>query len=112
MGLISSGAIRMRSSSLTLQTIVLGCLTAWMLCASAAAQDSSQVPTIGLGPQVHTALGGFILGYDVQQDGTEGLLAESFALAGGQDNAAVETFDQRSEEHTSELQVTSASRMP
>ncbi len=85
----------MRSSSLTLQTIVLGCLTAWVLCASAAAQDSSQAPTIGLGPQVHTALGGFILGYDVQQDGTEGLLAESFALAGGQDNAAVETFDQK-----------------
>jgi hypothetical protein len=85
----------MRSLSLALQTIILGCLTAWLLCASAAAQDSSQAPAVGLGPQVHTALGGFILGYDVQQNGTEGLLAESYALAGGKDNAAIETFDQK-----------------
>lgn len=63
-------------------------------CVGACAQDST-TPAVGLGPQVHTALGGFILGYDIQQNGTEGLLAESYALAGGENNAAVETFDQK-----------------
>ena len=43
---------------------------------------------------VKTALGGFILGYDIDQSGTEGLLAESLALSGGNDDAAIETFDQ------------------
>jgi hypothetical protein len=43
---------------------------------------------------VKTALGGFILGYDIDQNGTEGLLAESLALFGGKDDAAIETFDQ------------------
>lgn len=43
---------------------------------------------------VNTTGGGFILGYDIDQTGTEGILAESKTLAGGKDNAAVETFDQ------------------
>ena len=43
---------------------------------------------------VKTALGGFILGYDIDQNGTEGVLAESVTLAGGTFNVAVETFDQ------------------
>src|SRR5271154_6201732 len=44
---------------------------------------------------VHTALGGFILGYDIDQTGTEGILSEAFALADGHNNVAVETFDQK-----------------
>lgn len=43
---------------------------------------------------VKTAMGGFILGYDIDSSGTEGLLAESLALSGGKDDAAIETFDQ------------------
>lgn len=39
---------------------------------------------------VHTAFGGFILGYDIDSTGTEGLLAES----NGGSKVAVETFDQ------------------
>jgi hypothetical protein len=37
---------------------------------------------------VKTALGGFILGCDIDQNGTEGLLAESLALSDGKDDAA------------------------
>ncbi|MGO9127017.1 MAG: hypothetical protein ACLP6G_19295 [Terriglobales bacterium] len=56
---------------------------------------SHQVP---IGPGnivVHSALGGFILGYDIDQTGTEGILSESLALPDGNANVAVETFDQK-----------------
>src|SRR5262249_37309440 len=46
-------------------------------------------------PVVHTALGGFILGYDIDQHGTEGVLSEAFTLPDGNANVAIETFDQR-----------------
>ena len=67
------------------------------LVAAATGQSSSrQQPAIGPGNVVvHTALGGFILGYDIDQNGSEGLLAESLTLADGKDNAAIETFDQK-----------------
>ena len=44
---------------------------------------------------VHSALGGFILGYDIDQTGTEGILSEALTLGNGLHNVAVETFDQR-----------------
>lgn len=44
---------------------------------------------------VNTAMGGFILGYDIDQNGTEGLLAESLNQPGGNFNVALETFDQK-----------------
>jgi hypothetical protein len=44
--------------------------------------------------KVHTALGGFILGYDIDQNGTEGVLAESLVLSDGSYDVAVESFDQ------------------
>ncbi len=40
---------------------------------------------------VHSKFGGQIFGFDIDQNGTEGLLSE----AGGRVNAAVETFDQK-----------------
>jgi len=43
---------------------------------------------------VKTALGGFILGYDIDQNGTEGVLSEALALSDGNFDVAVETFDQ------------------
>src|SRR5579863_5044604 len=65
--------------------------------ASSTADAQNQVQEAGLGPAVvHTALGGQILGYDIQQNGTEGLLSEFVALADGKSNVAVETFDQKS----------------
>ena len=51
---------------------------------------------LAAGPVVHTALGGQILGYDVDQNGTEGILSEYVALNNGLSNVAVETFDQTS----------------
>ena len=46
---------------------------------------------------VHTALGGFILGYDIDQNGNEGLLAEALTTDTGHD-VALETFDIRTGE--------------
>ena len=56
----------------------------------------AQSPGAGLGKAVvHTALGGFILGYDVDSTGTEGLLSEALNAAGGKFDVAIETFDQK-----------------
>jgi hypothetical protein len=43
---------------------------------------------------VHPKLGGQILGYDVDRNGTEGLLSEFVSLNNGNSNVATETFDQ------------------
>lgn len=43
---------------------------------------------------VHTVLGGFILGYDIDQSGSQGLLAEAFDLPDLKADVAVESFDQ------------------
>jgi hypothetical protein len=62
---------------------------------AAAAGDSAQAPAKGPGPVVvHTALGGFILGYDIDPDGSEGLLSEALTRPDGRHDIAVETFDQ------------------
>lgn len=58
------------------------------------AMGVSCAPALASPPVVHTALGGEILGYDIDQNGTEGILAEYVALQGGTSNVAVETFDQ------------------
>jgi len=60
------------------------------------AGQASSHPVAGPnGVFVHTALGGEILGYDVDRNGTEGILAEYVALADGKSNVALETFDQQ-----------------
>jgi hypothetical protein len=43
---------------------------------------------------VKTALGGTIFGYDIDQNGTEGVLSEALLVSGGKVNIATETFDQ------------------
>ena len=68
------------------------------LSTGAGAQTNESFPQPLIGPGkvvVHSALGGFILGYDIDQTGTEGILSEAFSLPDGQANVAVETFDQR-----------------
>jgi hypothetical protein len=58
---------------------------------------ASARPTTGPGTAVvHTAFGGFILGYDIDRNGTEGVLAESITQTDGTYDVAVETFDQSS----------------
>jgi hypothetical protein len=46
------------------------------------------------GIAIHGALNGDILGYDVDQNGKEGVLAEFLTLGDGKSDVAVETFDQ------------------
>lgn len=68
-------------------------LSAVSVCAGAQAQRKAPI-----GPGnviVHSALGGFILGYDIDQTGTEGILSEALVLSDGNANVAVETFDQK-----------------
>ncbi|HUI84857.1 MAG TPA: hypothetical protein VL240_11565 [Candidatus Binatia bacterium] len=53
--------------------------------------NSAAGPT---GVLVHSRFGGQIFGFDIDQNGTEGLLAEARTLSNGNVLAAVETFDQ------------------
>jgi hypothetical protein len=78
-----------------------GLAVAAMLASPASAQPlPAQLPAaqapVGPGPVVvHTAFGGFILGYDIDQVGDKGLLCEALTLSNGHHDVAVETFDQR-----------------
>ncbi len=51
--------------------------------------------TIGAKVIVHSMFGGQIFGFDIDQNGSEGLLSEAQTLANGLVLAAVETFDQK-----------------
>ena len=51
--------------------------------------------TIGGKVFVHSKFGGQIFGFDIDQNGTEGVLAEAQTLSNGLVLAAVETFDQK-----------------
>jgi hypothetical protein len=66
--------------------------------------DPQAVPAAGpavgqpVGPGqvfVHSKFGGQIFGFDIDQNGTEGLLTEAKSLSNGNVLAAVETFDQK-----------------
>src|SRR5689334_15102287 len=60
------------------------------------AAESQPDPTTNAGTVlVHPKLGGQILGYDIDRNGTEGLLSEYVALGTGNSNVATETFDQK-----------------
>ena len=65
--------------------------------------DSPSGPT---GVIVHSQFGGQIFGFDIDQNGTEGLLAEAKSLANGNVLAAVETFDQASGHILNVVQLT------
>jgi hypothetical protein len=74
------------------------CLAALIACSAvglgqttAFQTDSPSGPT---GVLVHSQFGGQIFGFDIDQNGTEGLLAEAKTLSNGLVLAAVETFDQ------------------
>lgn len=74
------------------------CLAALILCGAVAfGQTGEPQPNSPGGPGgiiVHSQFGGQIFGFDIDQNGTEGLLAESKTLSNGNVLAAVETFDQ------------------
>jgi hypothetical protein len=67
-----------------------------VLGAAQAAGDGARAP-IGAGTTiVHSKFGGQIFGFDIDQNGSEGVLTEDKLLANGNVLAAVETFDQKS----------------
>jgi hypothetical protein len=60
---------------------------------------AAQVSDAPVGPGttlVHSQFGGQIFGFDIDQNGTEGVLSEAQLLSNGNVLAAVETFDQKS----------------
>ena len=61
-------------------------LTACLLCLAGAARGGTIL--------VHSKFGGQIFGFDIDQNGTEGVLSEARSLQDGNVLAAVETFDQ------------------
>jgi len=69
---------------------VLACMS--LLAAPVQAQKVRPAPGTVF---VNTALGGFILGYDIDQTGTQGILAEALTLNDGRHTVAIETFDQK-----------------
>jgi hypothetical protein len=76
----------------------LCCLTTLVLCAASTfGQTEAFEPNASAGPSgviVHSMFGGQIYGFDIDQNGTEGLLSEAQDISGGRVLAAVETFDQ------------------
>jgi hypothetical protein len=63
------------------------------------ALGSAQVAGAPVGPGttlVHSQFGGQIFGFDIDQNGAEGVLSEAQLLSNGNVLAAVETFDQKS----------------
>ena len=75
---------------------ILLCIAALALPLTSAAQTPNGT-TRPTGPGsiiVHSKFGGQIFGFDIDQNGTEGVLSEAQDLGGGKVLAAVETFDQ------------------
>jgi len=72
----------------------LACL--WLVLSPClAAQSSNQLPPARQrSVTVHSKFGGQIFGFDIDANGTEGVLSEAQDIAGGKVLAAVETFDQ------------------
>lgn len=63
----------------------------------ASGQTGSFQPNPSVGPGkiiVHSKFGGQIFGFDIDQNGTEGLLSEALTLNNGNVLATIETFDQ------------------
>src|SRR5881394_2712137 len=73
-------------------------ITSYPIVAEARGNEQSEPFGGPDGVFVHTALGGFILGYDIDPAGNEGLLAEALTLPDGRHDVAVETFNQKTGE--------------
>ena len=82
-------------------------------CSAAAFGQADEFePNLSAGPTgvlVHSKFGGQIFGFDIDQNGTEGLLAEARTLSNGNVLAAVETFDQTTGNILNVVQLTQPS---
>ena len=89
---------RLSLSNKTTITRLSRCLLFLVLGSAAAlaqAEGTPLNPSVGpTGVVVHSKFGGQIFGFDIDQNGSEGLLSESKTLSNGNVLAAVETFDQ------------------
>ena len=90
---------RPRTSSLSSAAMrPLVCLASLLLFVAAASgqeNDLASKPAIGPGKViVHSKFGGQIYGFDIDQNGTEGVLSEGLFQSNGNVLAAVETFSQ------------------
>jgi hypothetical protein len=84
--------MRVHQAAIRAVFVLIGCA-----CAGAAWPQAERA--VGPGQAVvHTRFGGFILGYDIDQAGTEGILSEALTNPDGTHDVAVETFDQRTGE--------------
>ncbi len=85
---------RLRAASKSLSF----CVASLTLCSAVALGQTDKLqPQSPAGPNgiiVHSKFGGQIFGFDIDQNGTEGLLTESKSFSNGVVLAAVETFDQ------------------
>jgi hypothetical protein len=91
--------MRVCKSSISASAAAIGCLLGAYAPVGARAQDTagvrSAVGAIGAGSTlVHSKFGGQIFGFDIDQNGTEGVLSEDKQLQGTKVLSAVETFDQ------------------
>lgn len=85
---------RLVAAALMIGTAPFASLPAWA-GAPAIQRDEIRPPAAGSGAViVRPKLGGQILGYDIDRNGTEGLLSEYVIMADGKSNVATETFDQ------------------
>jgi len=88
------------------------CLALTFCSAIAFGQTNQFQPHSSAGPTgvlVHSKFAGQIFGFDIDQNGTEGLLTEAKTLANGNVLAAVETFDQATGNILNVVQLTQPS---
>lgn len=87
----------MRNSGYQMILLLSAFLTSLLLCGTAASGQSNTLQsTPGAGNVlVHSKFGGQIFGFDIDQNGTEGVLSEAAIQSNGTVLAAVETFNQK-----------------
>jgi hypothetical protein len=84
-------------NSFPARPIRVSCLFLLLVSLNALGQTGRFEPNPSAGPGtiiVHSKFGGQIFGFDIDQNGTEGVLSEAKNLSNGNVLAAVETFDQ------------------
>ena len=90
---------RIISQTVALSRAALSCVALLVFCTDMALAQVSEFqpdPTAGPGKViVHSKFGGQIFGFDIDQNGSEGLLSESQLISGGNYLAASETFSQK-----------------
>jgi hypothetical protein len=90
---------RIVSHPVALSRAALLCVSLLVFCAGMALAQAGEFqadPLVGPGPViVHSKFGGEIYGFDIDQNGSEGLLSEAQLLSSGNYLATVETFSQK-----------------